>query len=251
MSRLTAFIRLISKKSIVSAIFCTALFTVQPAQAIEQADKLAKLLKAEKYEDAIKLLQKQSDKGEVAATYLLAMMYDHGRGTEQNFDKAFELFMIGAKTGHHPSENSVGQAYNNGKGVELDHAKAVEWFRKAAEGGNATAQYNLGLRYSLGEGVDKDEAKALEWFLKAAEQDNPFGQYNAAYAYATAAGTEKNMIEALKWAKLASEKGFKPAVVFTSFLASKTTEEERKAALDKIGAFKMQQAGLVDLNAQK
>ena len=244
-NRLMLRIRLAALLTAITFALCPIL--IQNASAAQnQTEELAVLLKAEKYKEALAVLQNLSDKGDVNSTYLLAMMYDNGRGTEQDFVKSFELFKKSAEKGHHPSENSLGQAYNSAKGTEKDLEAAVEWFRKSAEGGNATGQYNLGLRYAGGEGVEADPAIALEWFLKSAEQGNPFAQYNAAYAYATAAGTEKDLVEALKWAKLSSESGFKNAVVFTSFLASKTDEAQKKAALDKIGEYKMQQAGLVN-----
>lgn len=61
----------------------------------------------------------------------------------------------------------LGLKYYFGKGVEQDYKKAFELFKKSAEQGNKTAQYNLCIVYGLGRGVEKNEDESFKWLLKS------------------------------------------------------------------------------------
>ncbi len=81
-----------------------------------------------------------------------------------------------AEQGFAKAQYYLGVMYENGKGVEQDVAKAVSWYRKAAEQGYAKAQFNLGGMYALGKGVEQDVAKAVRWYRKAAERGSARAQ---------------------------------------------------------------------------
>ena len=59
--------------------------------------------------------------------------------------------------------------YQHGKGVEQNYNKARELYKKAVDLGNSTAMYNLGHMYHYGEGVEQNYNKACELYKKAAE----------------------------------------------------------------------------------
>ena len=80
-----------------------------------------------------------------------------------------------AEMGDALAQHNLGVIYEQGKGVEQDYTKAVEWFTKAAEQNNADAQYNLGLMYIKGEGVKSNSINAKEWFKKSCENGNKIG----------------------------------------------------------------------------
>jgi len=56
--------------------------------------------------------------------------------------------------------------YQHGKGVQQDYTTAAKWYRKAAEQGILNAQNNLGCMYYDGKGVPQDDAEAARWFFK-------------------------------------------------------------------------------------
>ena len=58
---------------------------------------------------------------------------------------------------------NLGVMYDQGKGVEQDYKQAVYWYKKSAEQGYANAQYNLGVRYYNGDGVTRDIVKSYMW----------------------------------------------------------------------------------------
>lgn len=59
--------------------------------------------------------------------YLLALMYNTGRGTLQCFEKAGELLHTAATYGHPGACYQLAVAYAHGYGVPVDKVKATEW----------------------------------------------------------------------------------------------------------------------------
>ena len=57
----------------------------------------------------------------------------------------------------------------DGKGEEQDYNKALELFKKATECDCARANYHIGRFYENGLGVDADIETAKEWYQKAAD----------------------------------------------------------------------------------
>ena len=52
-----------------------------------------------------------------------------------------------AAQGSVEAANNLGIMYNFGRGVQQDYAEAAKWYRRAADQGNAKAQGTLGARY--------------------------------------------------------------------------------------------------------
>ncbi|WP_162983264.1 tetratricopeptide repeat protein, partial [Helicobacter mehlei] len=74
-----------------------------------------------------------------------------------------------AEMGSADAYNSLGLMYNIGKGVEQDYSKALQYYQKAAEMGNAFSYYNLGVMYKKGYGVGQDKEMADQYFKKACD----------------------------------------------------------------------------------
>lgn len=72
-----------------------------------------------------------------------------------------------ANKGDADAQLKLGLKYYFGKGVEQNYKKAFELFKKSAEHGNKTAQYNLCIVYGLGRGVEKNEDESFKWLLKS------------------------------------------------------------------------------------
>jgi len=54
----------------------------------------------------------------------------------------------------------------SGKGTTQDFEKAFEWYSKAAELGDVRAHFNIGIMYDDGQGVPQDYNQALVWYKK-------------------------------------------------------------------------------------
>ena len=66
--------------------------------------------------------------------------------------------------------------YEKGRGVEQDYAEALRLFRLAAEQGEAGAQRQLGDMYEFGWSIEKNIPMARHWYELAAEQGDPLAQ---------------------------------------------------------------------------
>ena len=58
-----------------------------------------------------------------------------------------------------PAQCNLGLMYQTGRGVEQNTVEAVKWFIRAARQGDKTAQHNLGLHYAS---IEASEAEAVE-----------------------------------------------------------------------------------------
>lgn len=182
------------------------------------------------YETAFQQLDVLTRQNHPVAQYLMGMMYEFGRGTEKDTQKAAMWYRKAADLGHDGAMTSLGLLYVKGDGVNQDFAEAVKLLSQAAAKGNSNAQYNLALRYAKGEGVLQDTARAFELYLDSAKQNNVLAQYNAAYAYATGTGVAVDNVQALKWAELSALQRHPQGPQLFSFLSSKAKPEEREQA---------------------
>ncbi|WP_277873149.1 tetratricopeptide repeat protein [Klebsiella pneumoniae] len=101
-----------------------------------------------------------------AAQYNLGVMYAHGYGESQNYEKAFDCYRMAAEKGFPEAQGNLGVLYTKGSGVIRDYGKAIAWLNKAANSGLVTAQTNLALLYD--ETNKKDLAD--KWYRIAAVQ---------------------------------------------------------------------------------
>jgi TPR repeat protein len=215
---------IVYKRFIVIPAFLLSLVSMSVAAA--SLKEVGEAIRAKDYKSAIEQLEVMTKQQHPEAEFLMGMMYEYGRGVEQDFVKAANWFRRSAEQGNVAAQTNLALLYVNGKAGKTDYKEAVRLLEKAAATGSATAIYNLGLRYAKGEGVEKNPEKAAELYRKAAEKNDPFAQYNLSYAYAKGDGVPVDNIEALKWARLSAQQNFGRALVFHNFLASKATPEE-------------------------
>ena len=134
----------------------------------------------------------QAEQGDAQAQYELAMMYEKGKGVEQNIDEALKWFNKAAGNGHVGSMIDLGWFYQNGQYVEKDVDKAIEWYEKAAEQGNPQAQHNLAFLYDEGIGVSENNEKAALWYQEAVARGHGVAQLNLGILYLNGEGVEQN-----------------------------------------------------------
>lgn len=111
--------------------------------------------------------------------YELGLAYYYGRGTKEDYYKAFKHFEYAASRDHARAQDYLGDMYSFGKGVSIDSEKARYWYEKAFEKDNAHAALQLGIIYRLGDGIAKDHEKAMEYLQFATEngyQDDAYFQ---------------------------------------------------------------------------
>ena len=69
------------------------------------------------------------------AQCLLGMMYLHGYGTSQDYEKAEACLKLAADHGDSEAQFWLGMMYYSGKGVPQDYNAALSWFQKSKENG--------------------------------------------------------------------------------------------------------------------
>ena len=69
--------------------------------------------------------------------------YDHG-----DYQRAAQLWLPLANSGHVNAQTNLGVMYEYGKGVAQSARQAANWYRAAAAQESVVAQYNLGLFYT-------------------------------------------------------------------------------------------------------
>lgn len=85
------------------------------------------------YAQAAILLQKELDKGDGSAAYLLSKMYAHGQGVNTNVRKAFSYMRQAAELDCSDAYYELAEMYRLGDGTETNRARAKNWYEKAVE----------------------------------------------------------------------------------------------------------------------
>lgn len=108
-------------------------------------------------------------KSNAQAMYLLAALYEAGKGVEKDMNLAVDYMTKAADSGYGPAECALGDMYYEGRGASQDYTLAAQWYNKAKEQGQLSenSAKRLAECYKNGWGVEKDEEMA-ESILSAA-----------------------------------------------------------------------------------
>jgi hypothetical protein len=119
-----------------------------------------------------------AQRGDADARFLLAFMYEKGRGVTQDYPEAVTWYRMAAEQGLAMAQVNLGLMYREGRGVAKDYQQAVKWFRMAAEQGSSKGQGNLGELYAYGQGVPQDYVQAYVWFSLSSGGWDDVGAHN-------------------------------------------------------------------------
>ena len=108
--------------------------------------------------EAVKQLRPWVEKGKAWAQCSLGQRYEHGKGVNQSYQQAVELYEFAAGQGDAMAQYNLGHMFKDGHGVGQSHERAAEYFEAAARQGYADAQYNLGCLYYNGDGVEESKS---------------------------------------------------------------------------------------------
>lgn len=143
--------------------FKDKLFLLSSKDTYGLADQSGNLLLAPYDEEQIKKLRiKAAQFGSSVNMMHIARML-----TSSSPSEAFEWALKAAEQGNADGQNFVAEMYETGKSTTRDLDKAIFWYQKSAEQEFADAQINLAEKYIDGNGVPKDLAKAYTLLNKA------------------------------------------------------------------------------------
>jgi len=104
------------------------------------------------------------------AEVLFQLGYYHGKGVQQRYERAADLYQQAASKGHAEAQGCLGDLYRYGKGVQQSYKRAAELYQQAASKGHAHAQGCLGDLYRDGDGV----SQSYELYAQAAAGGNEY-----------------------------------------------------------------------------
>lgn len=127
--------------------------------------------------------------GNLQAQSNLGMLYNLGRGTEQDKEKAYWWFSEAAEGGSIKAINNLAVMYYRGSFVKQDVPQAIKLFETTAiRGKDQDAMLMLGDIYY----AQKDYNKSFEWVNKVAAAGNLEGKFRLARMYEEGIGTLAN-----------------------------------------------------------
>lgn len=155
-------------------------------------------------DDSVERYRQAAERNLWQAQFSLGMSLD----ANKYYVEAAKWYRLAADQGHPGARNNLGVLYEYGRGVQQDYAEAVKWYRLVAEQGDTLGQYNLGVRYENGRGVPQDYLEAAKWYRLAADQGSARSQYQLALLYAEGKGVREDLSEAVKWFRRSADQGF-------------------------------------------
>ncbi len=126
---------------------------------------------------------------------------------EKDASKAYELFMLAAKSDHAEAKNYLGYCYDQGIGVTKDSKKAKDFYQQSAKQGSLNALYNIANCYEYGIGITQNESKAFKCYEKLYKKGYVEAIYKLAWFYENGISVDENKKYALDLYKEAGKKG--------------------------------------------
>jgi TPR repeat protein len=113
-------------------------------------DEGKRYVKEKEYKKAIAIFESLAQKPYDKVQYDLALLYEQGLGTPQDYNKSLHWFTKSAENKNRDALNFLAQKYYNGWGVDANKTKAKELLIKSKDLNSTTAKLLL-KRYKLNE----------------------------------------------------------------------------------------------------
>ncbi|MGL4789897.1 MAG: hypothetical protein ACRCW1_00690, partial [Anaerotignaceae bacterium] len=120
--------------------------------------------------------------------------------TKTDFIKALKLLQAESQNGNMLAVFDLGRMYAEGLGVEADNIKAQDYYKKALNGFIACEnkkpwkylEYRIGKMYAQGLGTEQNYEEAFGLYLKSAKQNFSYADFEVGKMYREGIGTTKN-----------------------------------------------------------
>ncbi|WP_411677858.1 MobP3 family relaxase [Caproicibacter sp.] len=155
-------------------------------------------------------------RAEWSKQYKQAKKYLYGsEDVPQDFDKAYQLFLLEAESGNALAMHDLGRMFADGLGREIDLQAAHEWYEKAlsaflsaeTEKPKPYLEYRIGKMYAAGLGTEQDYGQAASWFQEAVEKNHKYAQYSLGSLYYRGQGVSQDYAQALRLYTLSADQG--------------------------------------------
>lgn len=122
--------------------------------------------------EAAILLRTAVDANVPQAQHSLALMYEYGKGVEQNFDMSAKYYRRAVEQGHVESMYNLALMYAFGRGFPQDFERARQLLETASRFEHAPSVYYIGVFKTYGYGCAVNYHQAVNWFERAAALDD-------------------------------------------------------------------------------
>jgi ankyrin repeat protein len=153
------------------------------------------------------LVQEKADNGDAFFQTVLAILYHHGDGVPQSYQRALALWRKAADNGYYDAWCKLGNLYNTGHILGRDINKAIACYTKAGNGGSGIAWYNIGALYFHGRGVPQNRTMAVSYYKKAADLGMAPAQFDLGLCFDKGYGVAKDRGQAIQWFNMAAKNG--------------------------------------------
>jgi tetratricopeptide (TPR) repeat protein len=150
----------------IPAFILASALIASPAGAATFGDAIAHY-SLQQYDKALAEWRELAQTGDAPSEYYLGLLYETGRGVNENIDTAISWYEKAAAAGHAEAAYRLARLARQGGHLTADAQQILGWVRQAAEGGVADAQYEMGAYLAEGKLVPRDLKAALSWFEKA------------------------------------------------------------------------------------
>ena len=174
-----------------SAFAMKTIDLVDKAQMTDQQkmDLAQKLAEKQDWKAVFEIMYPLALEGNLQAQSNLGMLYNLGRGVDENKELAYWWFSEAAQRGSIKAINNLAVMYFNGNNyVKQNTAQAIKLFEASATK-DPDAMLTLGEIYTN----QKEFTKAFEWFQKAANAGSNEGRFRLARLYEEGIGTQVNI----------------------------------------------------------
>ncbi|MFQ2319747.1 tetratricopeptide repeat protein [Aeromonas dhakensis] len=124
------------------------------------------------FDEATRIWSPLSDQGQPRAQALMGWSHEMGQGSEQDMERAINLYRQAAQAGDAFGQYRLGELYLRGAGVKRDLREAFHWMELAARNGDVPAMLKVGVLHLMGVSGRVDLPRAKEWLYQAARQGN-------------------------------------------------------------------------------
>jgi hypothetical protein len=165
-------------------------------------------------EDRVRIadeVRRAANAGLPTATYLLAVLTEHGLGVVRDLAAAAQLYQAAAEKGLPSAQFRLGLALIDGGLFDHDPVAGEAWMRRAALAGNIEAAYLLGDRYVKTQ--PPDFAEAANWYRRAAEAGHQAAARALASLYLTGNGVAEDAEEGTRWLRASAIGGNQEAQI--------------------------------------
>ena len=143
----------------------------------------------------------------------LALLYEMGKGVEQDFLKAWEYYRNAWEAGNEKAFKEAKRLWDEGH-VNPEISAVKEWYRKCITQGHIEMWYDLGKVYYEGKEGERDLKEAFQCYLIAARTAHVAeAQYAVGCMYEQGEGVQPDLHKAVHWYKEAAKQGHAKAKV--------------------------------------